>query len=428
MAHVSNHTRLVLFQDIIRILAALHPATRGLIQPSPTTSNGTTATVVDTKLGRGSRDANFYDGCTVYITSGTRIGDIATVNDGGFDGSSTLTVSPTMGGTTTSGDTYALLPPGLAPEIVQDEINRVLRETYAPHLYIPTLVGDGDFEADAVGTDWPDINTSNTVKAFVTTAAFVLFGDRSLHITADAGGDGARSLSIPVTDVETVLLSVWIKVVAGTMDVVLRDVTGSADLGTEVIANEEAWTEVRLTQAMAAAQHNLQVYFRTNANLDECYISAFVTVQAQNPRPYNMPDWFVSRDQFMHALELPAGLASEVSNTNIALSGAIQSTDIKPEFIRSHSAVHPFMVQLPGVESNLIALMCKRAFSEITSDTATTHADRTYVTKKAVANIHSGRGAPDIGGHGSQAARLADGLEYGREPFSMEQGPQVVRR
>ena len=71
----------MLFQDIVRVLAALDQKTAGLIVPSPTTSNGTTTTVVDTKLGRGSRDANFYDGCTVYITSGTRIGDIAKYPD-----------------------------------------------------------------------------------------------------------------------------------------------------------------------------------------------------------------------------------------------------------------------------------------------------------------------------------------------------------
>ncbi len=283
MAHVSNHTRLTLFQDVIRILAALHPATRGLIVPSPTTSNGTTTTVVDTKLGRGSKDANFYDGCTVYITSGSRIGDIATVNADGFNSVDTLTVSPTMGGTTTSGDTYALLPPGLSPEIVQDEINRVLRETYGPHLWIPSLATDGDFDANEL-TNWPAVLTP-TARVFVTTAADVLFGDRSLQITGDEVDAGAESLDIPVTDVETLLISVYVRVATGTMDVQLYNQTGSANLGTARTVDEAAWTEVRFTQAMAAAQSLLRVRFLANANLDDFFISAFVTVQAQNPRP-----------------------------------------------------------------------------------------------------------------------------------------------
>lgn len=429
MAHVANHTRLVFFQDIVRHFAQHHPATHGLIVPAPTTDGGSTTTLKDTKLGRGSRDNNFYDGCTVVMVSGTQAGDIATVDSAGFNGTDQLTFSPAMGGTGPgSGDNYVLLPPFLAPETVREEINRVLRETHAPHIWIPSLVTDGDMEAtDSPPANWPAVSTPSA-RDYITTPANVLFGDRALQLTADAADEGAESLSIPVTDVESVLLSVFVKVVTGSMDVVLRDHTAGSDLATLVTVDEEAFTEVRFTQAMNAAQQLLRVRFQSNANLDDFFVSAFVTVQAQNSRPYNMPSWFVSLGQFMGALTIPQGVGSEATNAFIALSGDIKAANIKPEFFQSHSAVHPFIVQLPGASGDPIALVLKRAFSELASDSATTHADRAYVTKKAIANIRRERGEPDIGNNAPEAARLADALGYGPGFPTMEEGRLVAVR
>ena len=428
MAHVSNHTRLVIFEDIVRHFAQHYPATHGMIIPAPTTSPGSSTTLKDTKLGRGSKDPNFYDGCLIYIISGSAAGDIATVDDAGFDGTSQLTFSPAASATIGSGDTYALLPPGLSPETVHAEINRVLRDTYGPHLWIPSLVNDGDFENDVIATDWPDVSTPS-VTDFIITPANVLFGDRAIQVTADGADEGVESLSIPVTDVESVLLSTWVKVVTGSMDVVLRNQTAGADMSTLVTVDEEAWTEVRFIESIEAAQQLLRVRFQSNANLDDFFISAFVTVQAQSPRPYNMPPWFVSESQYMGVLTIPPGAGSEATNALIALSGEMKNANIKPYFIHSASAVHPFMVQLPGADGNPIALVLKRAFSELSSDTATTHARRDYVVKKAIGNLHwITPYLPNEPNWRSEAAGLADALSYGRGLPVLEEGPSVPVR
>ena len=411
----------------MRHFARLHPATRGLIVPAPTTDAGTTATLIDTKLGRGGRDANYYDGCTVLMVSGTQAGDIAAVDDAGFNTVSQLTFSPAMGGSGPgSGDNYVLLPPGLSPEEVREEINRVLRESYGPHLWYPSIIPDSDFENADQATDWPVISTPTT-NAFVTTAASVFLGERVLHVVADGAAEGIRSLSVEVTKAESIRFLVFCRAVSGTLQVAAYDATGSANLGTPPTHDEQAWTEVRFTESMAAAQELLQMRFTSTDASGEFYISANVIAQPQSPRVYIPPPWFRSEAQFVAARYLPAGQGSQDTNTYLALD-AIGQPAPTPAFLPSDNAVNPLMVQLDGATQDPIVIVAKRDFAELATDAATSHIHREYLVKKAIGNIHRERGEPDVGSNGSEAARLADSLNYGRGLPVWEEGRMVSVR
>ena len=108
-------------EDVVRELvkALGDMSLANLPVPLSLTTGGTTTTVVDTKLGRGTRDANAYDGRAVIITqfaSGAAVlRTVAQVITGGFNGTSTLTFAPAMGVAPANNQNYIMLPLGVGP-------------------------------------------------------------------------------------------------------------------------------------------------------------------------------------------------------------------------------------------------------------------------------------------------------------------------
>lgn len=411
MAHISTQTRRNIKLDIVKHFARGDEALQGLPIPLVTTANAAgTTTLDDSKLSRGTTDANAYDGRMVEIietvASSPTIGSVAGVDDAGFDGTDTLTLSPAYDATPQSGTDYLIYPLGQGPDQYHEMISEVLRQTEAPHLFIPSLVLDGDFDANDI-TNWPAVG-SPTTRLFVTVATNVLLGDRSINIVASAAGQGVESQIIDVTDVESVLLSVFVQVLTGSMDVVLRDDNAGSDMSTLVTVDERVWTEIRFIQAINAAQTRLRVRFQSNANNDNFVISAFVTIQAQNSRPYDLPSWFTHEGMFEGAYYLPQGWASEEANSFIALSRVDGNVGIEPEFLRSDQAVHPMKVHLRNHINQPIWFKVRRPFADLTTDAALTHADRDYVVQKVIHKISGDLVAK------KEAARLAKLLDYGK--------------
>ena len=148
------------------------------------------------------------------------------------------------------------------------------------------------------------------------------------------------------------------------------------------------------------------------------FISAYITLQSQNARPYNLPSWFTHEGMFEEAAYIPQGWASEDANSYIALSNVSRGA-IEPHFMRSDQAVHPMKVQLPGYNGRPIAFMVRRPFADVTSDTALTHADRDYVVQRAIQKLSGDFTA------GRNASRLAKLLDYGRPRIRIRQSPLV---
>lgn len=411
MAHISTQTRRNIKLDIVKHFARGDEALQGLPIPLVTTANAAgTTTLDDSKLSRGTTDANAFDGRMVEIietvTSSPTIGSVAGVDDAGFDGTDTLTLSPAYDATPQSGTDYLIYPLGQGPDQYHEMISEVLRQTEAPHLFIPSLVVDNDFEVGDITTNWTT-QGSPTTSERITTAASVFLGDAVLHFIADAASEGTASDAIDVTERENLTLSTFVRANVGSVQVILYNNTAAENIFAVTI-DEQAWTEVRFTKAVPDNCEQVSVRYLSAANLDDFYVSAFVTLQTQNARPYDLPSWFTHEGMFEGANYLPQGWASEEANSYIALSRVDGNVGIEPEFLRSDQAVHPMKVHLRAHINQPIWFKVRRGFADLTTDAALTHADRDYVVQKVIHKISGDLVAK------REAARLAKLLDYGK--------------
>jgi hypothetical protein len=157
-------TRLAMKQDVLRVLNKRDEALKALPVPLVTTSVGSTTTLIDTKLGRGTTNANKYDARHIEITAaGTNAGEHAAIDDGGFNGTSTATFSPAL---TSVGNaaTYLMYPHGVSGDSLNEVADEILRQTDAPYVYFPSLVNDSAIETSAanLATNWPDVVAPGT--------------------------------------------------------------------------------------------------------------------------------------------------------------------------------------------------------------------------------------------------------------------------
>jgi hypothetical protein len=123
-------------------------------------------------------------------------------------------------------------------------VNRVLSGKYWPRYTILTLVPDGDMEATGTGS-WTALGGGSVSKT--TTAASVMSGRQALTVSGSATDDGVRSESVLVHDPETLQLSVFMRVTAGSqVQVQLYNVTGSSVIDFETVYGPTTgWVEVR---------------------------------------------------------------------------------------------------------------------------------------------------------------------------------------
>ena len=409
MAHISTNTRRNIKLDIVKHFARGDEALQGLPIPLVTTATSAGVTTLDdSKLSRGTADANAYDGRMVEIietvTSSPTIGSVAGVDDAGFDSTDTLTLSPAYDATPQSGTDYLIYPLGQGPDQYHEMISEVLRQTEAPHLFIPSLVVNGDLEAS--GSNFTNVGTPSTIETIVT-AGDVFLGDRALHIIADAASEGTTSDAIDVTERENLTLSTFVRANVGSVQVVLFNNTTPGNIEAITI-DERAWTEVRFTRPVPDDCEQVSVRYLSIANLDDFFISAFITLQSQNDRPYDLPSWFTHEGMFEGANYLPQGWASEDADSYIALSRVDGNVGIEPEFLRSDQAVHPMKMHLRAHINQPIWFKVRRPFADLTTDAGLTHADRDYVVQKVIHKISGDLVAK------KEAARLAKLLDYGK--------------
>ena len=425
MAHISTNTRKIIKYDIVRHFNQEDEALHGLPVPMTTTGGGSTTTLVDTTLSRGTTDGNRYDGRIIEIVekvgSGPELNEVAAVDSGGLS-SSTITVSPAFTGTVETGTDYLPYPRNLSPDTVHEKISEVLRTTDAPHLFMPSLVEDAAFEVGDITTNWTT-QGSPTTSERITTAANVFLGDAVFHFIADAANEGTASDAIDVTKGEQLTLSTFVRANVGSVQVILYNNTAGENIKAITI-DKQAWTEVRFTETVPDDCEQVSVRYLSVAGSDDFYISAYVTLQSQNARPYDLPTWFTHEGMFEGAHYIPLGVSSEDPDSYIALSRTNGNVEIEPEFLRSDRAVHPLKVQLQANLNLPIAFTVRRPFADLTTDAAATHADREYVVAKAIHNIMQGRRQRDII-YGKRAARIAKRLDYGRPKTRIREDKMV---
>lgn len=411
MTHIAAWTRLNIKQDIVRHFALRDDV--AFRPPVPVTSSGTISggSLVDTRLGLGTTDANAYDGYLIeFLTNGA----LAAVDNAGFDGTSTLTYSPDVGG----GTQYIMYPRDLTPEIIHEGIDEVLRNTEGEHVWLPSLVPDADLDDGTYGNNWTDVGTPSTGGELVTVAANVFLGPRSLHYIADAAGEGIRSASFSVTENE--MLNIWVtsKANVGSSQIVLYNVSAGSNLR-PVTHDEPDWTTVRFNEPVADNMELAQIRMLSAAASDDVFISAFVTVQSASERSYDAPSWLMRQEQILRAVRWEPGVVSEEDDSYLALSGRMREVQ-PPELLRSDLAVHPAKVRLKGTTiGDPIALIVMREFDPLATDSTTTHCNREFVVQKTIANIKTDRGELDAVKFHRRAARIARVRGYGQRAIRM---------
>lgn len=491
-------------QDVLAIFAEKDESLADLPIPLRLTADGSTTTIKDTKLGRGTSQTARYDGrrlaimqdraiaygtavtvsgshtatittLTVNASTSVAAGDIilvdssekmlvedvvsstsltvirgylgttaaaytgsetvlnsiqtqsAGVDNGGFNGTDTLTFSPALSPAPLEGDDYLLFPLGLSLDTVKRAINEVIRNTDVPHLWLPSMVNDSEFAAADQATDWPEVSGSSLgTVAFDATAAHILLGERALHLIADAADEGVHSLTFRVTEGERLLFSIVARVEVGTWDVELYRETSTAAVVKSVTIDEEDFTEVRFLETVPDGAEEMRVRFTSNANLDDIYISSPVLIQSMFERTYVAPSWLTEPDrQIERAMVLPQGFASpDAADSYVALSREFERHPL-PDFIRSDRFANPNRVQFRGSARGPVALLCHRTFDELDANTDTAGLDRQYVAHQAAANLARTARNPDwrtiAATSGPIARRVAQARGYGKQRLVVEE-------
>lgn len=422
-------TRLLVKQDIINWWNAhLDEVLARYSMPRTTTATAADKlTLRDTALARGTTSENHYDAREIEIVEkvagGPEIGESAVVDDAGFDDTDKVTLSPAFSDEVQSGTDYQIYGRGLTPEVLNQAINDVLRNTEGPHIWFPSMVDDADFGENEL-TNWAAIGTPLFRSLPATAAPGLLFGEYRLYILADAADEGATSNSFPVTERESLLVSVMVRTTALTCTVQLYNATAS-EVVKEVTGDEDAFTEVRFAETVPVGCENMSVRFLAPADTGEFFVSAPVLVQSRSGHAYPAPSWLSRQEQIMETLQLPQGFASEATDSYAALSRAAQPAET-PSTLRADRGVNPLFVELT-VGSNPVLLVVQRTFDELTSDSATTGCDREYVKWKVLGNILQARGDDQQAfGCYRRARSIASALSYGLHELRLVESEKVV--
>ncbi len=414
-------------QDVLAIFAHTDPALVGLPIPLVAGTIGSTTTISDPALSRGTTQATRYDGRQGEIVESAHadLNKVWAVDNGGLSGS-TLTFSPAISASSGSSIDLLLYALGLSPDSVRRALNDVIRNTDVPHIWTPSMLDDADFEANDL-TQWAALGTPST-REFVTTAAQILLGERALHLIADAADEGAQSNTFRVTESEVLLVSVNMRVDVANYDIELIKLTGGKATVRVDSLEEEDYTELRYTQVVPDGIEEMYLQFVSQASSDACFISPPVAIQSLWERAYVAPSWLTEPErQVERAVYLPQGYASpDVSQTYAALSRQYDSWQM-PDFIRADRFINRNHVQFKGTALGPIALICHRTFATLSADTDTTNLNRQYLAHQAAVNltryatagdwraihVQSGRTARQVAafkGYGAQKAMVQEKL------------------
>lgn len=384
-------------------------------------------TVVSTTVLKVRRG---YQGSTAAAYTGTEavtyegFGTIAGVDDAGLAAGGILTISPNLPdtGQVTGGpylaSSFLMYPKGLHPDIVRNAINAVLANTEAPALWAPSLVTDSDMDAADL-TNWDAVGSPGT-REFVTAAGSILYGERALHLASANDGVGAETENFDVTEGDVLTVMVFTRVLAGSMEVVLRDETAGATTRAIIGLEERAYTTTWFTESVPSESLQMSLRFLGESTGSEFFVSPYVIVQSQARVRYALPSWWTRSEQLIESVRLSPGYASDVSNSYISLSDYIIA-DSRPTFIRSDGDANPHWVEVAPASPYPVAFLVKRPFEALNGDASTTVADKTYVAWKAVSRILRDRQDKEWAAWGRMAQRRARLLGYGgRELRSQE--------
>jgi hypothetical protein len=311
----------------------------------------------------------------------------------------------------------------LHPTRLKQAINDCLAELRYQDILPLTLVADGDMVGTTVATYW---DNSNATPAYDT--AKVLFGTQSLSVAATAAnGYAFPKTSILVTPGETLL--VWAPVYgsAKQAELVLYDVTNSAEIET-ARHDEQGWGLLLFKATVPADCYQVRPHLRTKTNAGTTYWD-HVGILKTDQKVYDAPTWLTKDQDFIKVVSFPVGNALTSDNADNAYNlwqygtraGNVVDT------IPAQRGVVPLRIELQQRPSEPLFGVGRRRYPSLSADTDVTTADPTTVKAGTLALVYRRLGS-DYSDRAGYWAKVFSDLRRGDEPpFSVRQKATWVR-
>ncbi len=281
------------------------------------TNTGTNASnIVDLTglLNYSSGDTNFYDGIYARLvgTDDVSSGD-SRITRGGWTVTGTLVVDPDFSTTPVSGDLYTLSRH--PPKLLDDAINRLLRNTYVETFFPLSLHVMGndanDMEPSTIATDY----TAENSGTLATESTIVHNGAQSLKVTAGAALSGATTGAIPVFEGKPYYAAVMCSVTLGdAADFKIVNVQDSdAQIDDNATTDEPSWTELIIPFTPPSGCEQVEAFMLGTANTDIAYYDDFQLWHGGSG-VYPVPSWLEWPEQIIDIRGFPQGTTGPASD------------------------------------------------------------------------------------------------------------------
>ncbi len=425
MPHLS-WTRKDIKIDVVRVFGARDDVSWQLAKPGTMTAGGSTTTLLDSLLSRGTIDANMYDGmlCEALDSAAGDAVRSARVDASGFASPATLTLSPAITDGWTSGEQYLPYPSGLTPAMVEEAASMVLRSTHGRRFWAPSLVVNGEFSGTG---NFNDIDATDATNTFVSTAGN-LYAPRRLNTQTTGSGDGWASDAFDVKAGENLLVSLRIEVPeAVTVSVVLYNATASAAIKTVTLTQRHR-TEVKFQGLIPASCEQASIRVTADGVGNPAFVTyAPIVVQSDRRRSY-VPygSFFRAKEQFISATTLPSGPSAVDADTYH--EGAVsEGASVPVSIVESVFGYAPVVAEFSRTTNDPVVLAVQAEFDDMTLDTDGSHIDREYLTAMMVSHIKKLRGDLDWVNWHHEALKMGSGpLGYGKRDFQVRPNSDYV--
>ena len=305
----------------------------------------------------------------------------------------TVTVAPGVGLAATNAEIVALTDMifcwDLHPNMIRDNINRLLRNlTY--DAYIPvTMVPDGDHEdtytygTTASFTEWYGVDAPTTMARASTSYPFP-FGRQYINVvTAATDNEGVSSASFFVDNDDSPHVAVMVqKTPAATetadFDVILYDMTNGTDLKTVTVSTQQP-VMVSFQQSLASTTEEVAVRVLSNSAAATSFRVGPTMVWVDEDR-YSV-DSVEREGDIIGLYELPRGRTVE---TDVySLSRRLNEVSFETE---RDDRANLLNIITPRTSRPMFMKVAKR-HAELSLDTDTTYADRELIVQGVMADL-----------------------------------------
>jgi hypothetical protein len=315
-------------------------------------------------------------GVAIYNATAPLSGDFSNVIDGGLATSGEVTVSPAFASAVPSLTDFSLWHV-THPQQAERALSRVLRKLRREVLIPVSVLANPDFEVDTAS--W---GATSCVIARVTTAARVFHGTGALFIDATGGNLIASSETIRVVEGRPWILACMGMADIGTLTLVGRDITNSADISGAASTDEEAYTELWVSSGymtIPSGCEELVVRLQGVGATDEFYVDDVILWPAERawftlPSFVEDPDDFVSVGYYRYAPAAPGTHSSHADEGD----WVTWPHRLKPNFIEEGGG-RPFQIEMQTPIRRPLYARVRRPFADLAADADTTTADRELV-------------------------------------------------